>query len=301
MGRSQVFLVIGLSLTMAGWSGPAVAGPNAGGVVVLHANPNLVYSASTSSYCGQSGLTSCEQAQFSVNRTDPVVFHALAAFPDGASPSLIGVVFGITYDESVLRVIGHGACGDVEYTDPGWPGANTAGYVGWNVPQTAHLTEFYWFAAYDYSATPTTFRLRSDPEQGGFFLNLVNPTDPDPIADYGALGFFTSGSNPCLPSAAGVPEREGRDAPLALSVGPQPWVAGRAQEITLTVARAGRCEVALYDIAGRKVASVYDGPVGAGTIHLSCPAENDPPHTGIYFVIARQNREVARQKVLLID
>ena len=40
----------------------AWAGPNAGGTLILHANPSIVYCSDASSYCGQSGLAACDGA-----------------------------------------------------------------------------------------------------------------------------------------------------------------------------------------------------------------------------------------------
>jgi hypothetical protein len=106
-------------------AGLSVAGPNAGGTLILHSNPMLVYSQGES-YCGQSGLSSCEDALATLPFVSgaPVVFHAIAAFPEYSSPRLKGLVFGITYD-STFVLTDHRSCGDFELSEDYWPNPGT--------------------------------------------------------------------------------------------------------------------------------------------------------------------------------
>ena len=98
----------------------AMAGPNADGVLLLHAERSITYTADTD-YCGQSTLTDCEEVVATVS-ADPdsmVVFFTLVAFPAEANPQLKALVFGIEYDEERLALVDHGACAGFELSDNG--------------------------------------------------------------------------------------------------------------------------------------------------------------------------------------
>ena len=60
-----------------------VAGPNAGGTLILHADASVVYTFDETAYCGGSGLAACSLAVVRVPADPEVmtVFYALAAFP----------------------------------------------------------------------------------------------------------------------------------------------------------------------------------------------------------------------------
>lgn len=180
----------------------ALAGANAGGTLILHANPTLVYTNDTSSYCGQSALDSCAAAVTSV-AWDPghtIVFHAIAAFPPGSQPRMKGVSFGINYDPAKFHLQAQGTCADFEVPDTGWPAPGIGTGQSWNDAQTSQLREVYWFAGYAYSeANPdsTSFSLIPRAADGGIFVDDAAPRMADSIAAYGSLGLGRRPSIPC--------------------------------------------------------------------------------------------------------
>lgn len=179
-------------------TGLALAGPNAGGTLILHVNESIVYCQDTASYCGQAGLASCAATDNSITGSTNKVFFAIAAFPNGSAPRLAGVTFGVTYDEATVFLVGQGNCANFELTTSGWPGNNSGTALTFNSPQTGLLTQVYWFAGYNYySPDPATFALRTHPTQGGNFADNSVPAILDPIVGFGVLGFDTEGTTPC--------------------------------------------------------------------------------------------------------
>lgn len=172
------------------------AGPNQGGVLIVHARPDLVYSTGVT-YCGQSGITACEEAVPRLDGAGPHIWYVLAAFPPDSSPRLSGVTFGITYDANVVFE-GYGHCADFELPDGTWPASGTGTAMTWNSPNYGFVTELYWFAGYTYLDVPASFAPRQYPGGGGSnFADDSVPALIDPVAGYGSLGFNQPGANPC--------------------------------------------------------------------------------------------------------
>lgn len=187
-------------------SSRVLAGPNEGGTLILHRNASLVYT-SDQAYCGQSGLTSCEVAVVNApaDAESIVVFFAMAAFPDGASPRLKGLAFGIHYDANRLALVDHGPCvgdlnnGGAEFPGSGWPADHSGTSLVFQNTQTSALNEVYWFVAYAYSGDPAEFQLTAHPDSvlGGVFADDAIPSALDSVTGYGSLGFGTSGYLAC--------------------------------------------------------------------------------------------------------
>ncbi|MFN8548386.1 MAG: hypothetical protein U0527_10625 [Candidatus Eisenbacteria bacterium] len=179
-------------------AGSAAAGPNAGGVLILHVNPAIAYCTDDVTYCGQSDLTACDAAITSVTGGDPVVFFAIAAFGPSSAPRLSGVTFGVHYQSPNVSLLDWGSCGDFELATSGWPASDEGTAVTWNSARTGSLTEVYWFAGYNYYAPqPTLFGLAAHPTQGGVFADDSVPAQLDQIEGFGALGFEMPGVIPC--------------------------------------------------------------------------------------------------------
>ncbi len=183
---------------------PALAGPNEGGVLVLHANPSLTFTSDIATYCGMSELDLCSEAVTTVDWVAgrKVVFHALAAFPLGSTPRLKGLSFGITYDPAKFVMAARGTCADFELPDGTWPAPGTGTGQSWTAgPQTGLLTEIYWFCGYAYgeqeSEDSTSVALIPHPTQHGLFVDDGEPQAVDSVAAYGRLGFGTAGYDPC--------------------------------------------------------------------------------------------------------
>ena len=181
----------------------ALAGPNEGGTLILHANPSLVFTNDMQNPCGQSALDSCAAAVTSV-AWDPgkrIVFHAIAAFPPESSPRLKALSFGIDFDSTKFVLAARGTCADFEIPGNGWPGSGTGTSQSWTTgTQTGLLTEAYWFVGYTYSEQEedsTSVALIPHPEQHGVFVDDAFPSEVDTIAAYGTLGFGMAGALPC--------------------------------------------------------------------------------------------------------
>jgi len=183
----------------------ASAGPNAGGTLIVHANPAATYTIDQNIYCGSTDLATCEQAIVSVDAHRTYLYFAIAAFPNAAAPRLLGATFGVTYSDAMV-FDNWGPCGNFELAMNGWPNSGTGTAVTWNAPQTALLTPVYWFAGYNYYwPQPTAFALAPHATQGGNFADDSVPAVVDPILDYGVLGFNQPGYLPC----PGQPSLEG--------------------------------------------------------------------------------------------
>lgn len=194
--------------------GLANAGPNAGGVLVVHANASLTYTSDSTEYCGSSGLTACSLV-VATTPADGVarLFHVMAAFPSAAAPALKAVSFGVTYDSTAIVIVAHGTCADFEVPDGRWPRPGTGTAQSWSSPVESTLADVYWFAAYSYQSA--SLDLTPHPRQGGVFVDDSVPPVSDAIAGYGTLGFGQPGGLPC-PQADAPPEGGGEE-PEALS------------------------------------------------------------------------------------
>ena len=126
----------------------AIAGPNSGGVLILHA-PSVTCS-DGASCCGASGISSCSSAIVSLPADPGVnkVITALAAFPSNSSPRLSVVTFGLEYDQEKLALTAHGHCGMSELTTDDWPNPGSGTAVEWDSARTDSLAQIYWFAGY---------------------------------------------------------------------------------------------------------------------------------------------------------
>jgi len=194
-----------LTLSALAFATSARAGFNAGGTLIVHAQPGIQYSSDHGSYCGDLALAGCDEAITAVSGSDLVVFHAIAAFAPRVldiTPRLKAVTFGVEYSIGI-DIIDHGGCGDFQLNTSGWPQSGSGTAISFDQVQTAYLTPLCWFAAYNADApSPRLFALTPHPTQGGYFADDELPAQLDLIAGYGALGFDQPGDLPC-PLAGG--------------------------------------------------------------------------------------------------
>jgi len=189
----------GLALVALALATAAHAAANANGTLIVHAQPEIAYCSDTPSYCGSATLADCALAQIRVDGPATTVFFVFASFPDGSSPSLVGVTFGVRYSNAI-SLVGHGPCGDFELAESGWPASDTGTAVTWNTPQQTQLVPVYWFAGYNYdSPNPALFSTTPHETQGGVFADDHIPALVDEIQNYGALGFDQDGIDGCDP------------------------------------------------------------------------------------------------------
>jgi hypothetical protein len=83
-------------------------------------------------------------------------------------------------------------------------------------------------------------------------------------------------------------------ARLALSA-PRPNPATARAAVTLTLDRGGPVEVAAYDVRGRRVATLHQGPLPAGTHALSLQGPSLP--SGTYFIRATTGGRTAVRRI----
>lgn len=186
-------LLLALALLCVGTI--AMAGPNAGGTLIIALSEGTVYSSDDTPYCWNT-VTDCEAAVTRVDDTGVVVMNVIAAFADAATPRVAGITFGIDYGPNVF-LVDLGPCGDFELPDGSWPGPGSGNAVTWASAQTTQLIDVYWFAAYDYYGVADAMCLIENPTQGADFADDDIPANLDPIAGLGCFGFFQDGVLPC--------------------------------------------------------------------------------------------------------
>ena len=170
----------------------ALAGPNAGGTLIVHGDPNVTYTTDIDDYTGLAPLPDgCLGALTNYPADAPVVWWVKAAFPHATSPRLSGVVFGINYPEGAIALLAYGHSGDFELPDGPWPAPGSGTAVTWGTAQTTELTDVYWFGGYSdsYYGSGVSFDLIPHPTQGASFGDDSIPSILDPIAGLGKLGF----------------------------------------------------------------------------------------------------------------
>ena len=126
-------------------------GPNRGGTLVLHLDPDFVYSGGGFPDCDISGVQTCGDIVARADTEDPVLVYAIALFPEGASPRLTGVTFGIDFP-SCVQLLEWSTCADFEISDSDWPTPGSGTAVAWTTP-TGSTTTPCWPCAPRASAT----------------------------------------------------------------------------------------------------------------------------------------------------
>lgn len=188
-------------------SGDDGAGPNAGGVLLLHSNPGISYTSDVENYCGQSGEPGCDVAVTSSSSAEPTVIHVLAAFHPASFPRMSAVEFGIDYG-FCLSILAWGSCADFEITTAAWPEAGEGTANSWGVTQTSPITEVYWFVVQSNDGILEELRLGPYPGHGANFADDSVPSIVDPVHALGRFGFLQPGEAPCpaQPSACCRPD-----------------------------------------------------------------------------------------------
>ncbi|MCA9757051.1 MAG: hypothetical protein KDA27_14700 [Candidatus Eisenbacteria bacterium] len=201
LGRASI-----LTLTVTAVSLLAIdsasAGPNANGTLILHYHPSLpmCIDIPPCEYGATDPLQSCSEAITNVHEDETGLFTVYAAFAASDAPRLAGVAFGIDYDPDVVILLGFETCGDFELANENWPEPGSGTAVTWSTVQTGQLTPVYGFSGYSYSyyGTDRSLDLVPHPTQGGVFADDDVPSNLDPIAGFGSLGFGNNpGSAPC--------------------------------------------------------------------------------------------------------
>ncbi|MBU1700161.1 MAG: T9SS type A sorting domain-containing protein [Candidatus Eisenbacteria bacterium] len=188
-------------LVLVFWIGSSVAGPNAGGVLVVHHDPELVYTAGVCdslvvpSDCTELNPTAAADGS-------PQLWFVLAAFPDSLANRFSTVVFGLgDYDDTDLVIGAAGPCATfgtpLEIPSPGWPGPNSGTAVSW-APAcgSGGLVPVYWFVTYAYAQGSIPL---GDyyPNQSSAFVSCGSLPEEDTVSAFATMGFGTPGENQC--------------------------------------------------------------------------------------------------------
>jgi hypothetical protein len=181
----------------------ALAGPNKGGVLLLHLAPEIQYTSDNRTYCDQFDAKSWEDVRVQ-GKPDPTraqVFYVLAAFDTTHSSRFKTVGFGLSEDLDAEKIHfeNWGACAmDImEMPSKGWPGPGTGTAVFMaDTVYTGLISPVYWFSAYIYDECQ--IKLAEYPKQvmGAFFVDDGSPPGEDKVTSFGALGFGLDGKKP---------------------------------------------------------------------------------------------------------
>ena len=210
-------------LLLAGLPSISEAGPNAGGVLVVHAT-TIVYTADPSGYAGDSGVACgqdgpappgvqqcppydpidgaipCSPSAANPTSTMPAgvphVWYVMAAFPENSCPRLKGVSFRVDYERTRMVILAQGpASGTFEVTldsdldGQPFPASGSGTGVAFDTVRTSLLQEVYWFAGYAYGcAGGAVFSLRAKDREDHAFVDDSQPPLQDYIAGFGDLG-----------------------------------------------------------------------------------------------------------------
>jgi hypothetical protein len=194
-------------------AGSSLAGPNAGGVLVVHYNKAAKVPSEKGYVDG--GLKDCKDVVNQAPADSTVMWFVYAAFPPGSSPRLKVVCFGCKYDADkvgLLRAFPPPSALEIKRNNNGtpWPGPGTGDSIAFDGRLTNPVNEIYCFAGY--GPKGETFATCSHPDSllGGMADDGV-PSVLDGIVKYGSLGFGVPGSTPCPGKAAPA----GPTAPIA--------------------------------------------------------------------------------------
>lgn len=176
-----------------------MAGANEGGMLILHANPSLVFTTGFD-YTGYSELYNCEDAVTRIDNIDgevlEIVYFVIAAFDGFAWPRIRAVSFGIRHSSPLVEPFAWGTRAQGYFDYPGWPADGTGIAIIWGEPLTSQINEVCWFACYSYAGNVT--EIANHPSQGWpAFGDDSVPAVIDPVERLGKLGFGRDGFNPC--------------------------------------------------------------------------------------------------------
>jgi hypothetical protein len=187
----------------------AVAGPNAGGVLVVH-DTGVAWSAGMALPPVTPPPASCSEVDNNAPLT-PIVWKVYAVFPQASSPRLASMCWGVGINKpgtSDVSILGWGLAntGDYEVTDGVlWPNGGGEGTAFTAGTRTATINEVYWFGGCGYAGSggelPTFCTMRWE-AGSAIFVDDAPIAQWDPIAGFGCMGFGHAGYTPCPPGPA---------------------------------------------------------------------------------------------------
>jgi hypothetical protein len=191
--------------------GPAAAGPNSNGAIIVHTNDAYNYSVMTVCTTALGQPASCADAitqsnKNFVNLSQMSTVWFLAAFAPAASPRVASVYFGTDVDEvntdTGTNYAVCGPSGTQQVPDPGWP-FDAGNSVGFGTPVLGNtLFRFYRFAVQNLDADPAApnpWWCSAINPTGGYaaFFDDSFPPNEDRISRFGCVRWYEAGENQC--------------------------------------------------------------------------------------------------------
>ncbi len=178
---------------------PAPAGPNAGGMLVVH-DSGLVYS-EAGDPPGPTDPPECAGIDAELPAGLPSdglgwIWKVYAVFPDGSSPRVKAFCLGAEFPSSVSVLAGD-TPGQFDFELPagGWPYESGSGtQVSFAGVRTARVIECYWLAGYGDGGE---WKLARHPSQLMMFVDDQFPPIEDQIIGLGSIGFGGPGVTHC--------------------------------------------------------------------------------------------------------
>ncbi len=93
-------------------------------------------------------------------------------------------------------------------------------------------------------------------------------------------------------------EETTESTPLMSKIQPSIIRTGAEIEISYAMSKKGKLKIALFDIIGRKVATIYQGSAQSGNLNIAWQTTNIPG--GIYFIIIADELRITRLKVVIL-
>lgn len=200
LGQLTLMLLAGVSMVSGTLIQQATAGPNAGGVLLIHTNsdpapPHGGY------YDG--GLAACSAAltQAPGSSEEYTLCFVYAAFPSHAAPGLRAVSFSFSYDPLSVEIWTYFPPGSIVFTDVGFPAPGTSVIVYLPETMSDTLTEVCCLEAWGLAGSSICVTPSQYPDWLGSFGN-EDCELLDPITAYGSLGFGLNGTFTCPTDAA---------------------------------------------------------------------------------------------------
>ncbi|MBD3336489.1 MAG: hypothetical protein GF355_13335 [Candidatus Eisenbacteria bacterium] len=196
-------IILSLVLLLA-VSGIAVAGEEAGCMLLVHTDPSMVY---TNGCSAVDTISTWDELDPTGAGTGVVNWIVVAAFPPGGAEELNTISFGLgDYNPAAVSIGNAGPCSPglspLEISTQDWPLPGSGTAVSW-APNcnSGSLVPVYRFTAYVYATG--SIPLAPHPTQGWVNGLVRCNASTEPILGYGKLGFGEEGYNP-NPSGAPV-------------------------------------------------------------------------------------------------
>lgn len=158
----------------------------------------------------------------------------------------------------------------------------------------------FWIATDPAGAEPYATGVEGAPASGDGVLTFTPGDDTPAVLYYGSAAAPFAGARLFVESDRATPaEPGGPDAPTALTLSaPAPNPTAARAVVALTTPFAGPVTVEAFDVLGRRVAVLHDGPAPAGDLRLSVDTSGWPAGTYVVRAVAGDGVAVRRLTVV---